>query len=283
MAVISKDTIAGRIEAMPALSPVFVRLTSLLQDPNANATDFEKTIEHDPGLTANLLRLANSPVYGFSGKIQSVRQAVSLLGTKQLADLAAAVALTGVLPDRLPGYEIDSREFWYHCVAVATMAQELAAELKMGALDWVFTAGLLHDIGKLAIAEFVGMNNDPVHKKMYEEGQTFAEAEREVLGTDHAEVGLAVAKKWHLPAALGSVARWHHTPNESKEHQDLVDLIHFSNALAHSMGFGGDAGGLNRRVESEAQKRLKLNQTNLEHVASGALSRIQSTRDALMG
>ena len=108
-------------QGMPTLNVVVTELASLMRSDTANVKDFEKVIKPDPALTANLLRLANSAFFGLRRKVESVRQAISLLGTKRLFELATSASFQRVLPPKIPGYGIDSRAFYTHCIAVAVI------------------------------------------------------------------------------------------------------------------------------------------------------------------
>jgi putative nucleotidyltransferase with HDIG domain len=274
--MIALEAVLAGVRELPTLSQVIVRLGQLLRDPRSSAADFEKVIRPDPALTTNLLRIANSAFFGVRCPVDTVRQAVTLLGQKRVYEVAAAAALAPVIPARLPGYEVEAASFWMHCVAVGVLAERLAAELRVAPPDLTFTAGLLHDVGKLAAAAFVAGASDEIMERV-RRGDDFAVAERAVLGLDHGEVGGVVAAAWGLPQPVRAVARWHHAPGTEAAGPDgvLVDLVHAADALAHALGLGADAGELARTVDPGAEARLGVRSRRLERVAGESLDAIR--------
>jgi putative nucleotidyltransferase with HDIG domain len=274
--VISTEQVLLRVKKLPTLSSTLVRLWALSGDSLAGAADFEKVIRPDPSLTANLLRVANSAYFGLRCRAESVRHAVTLLGLKRTCELATSVAFAPVIPARLPGYDIDAAAFWTHSVAVAVFSERLAAELRAGTPDLIFTAGLLHDIGKLVVGSLVADQQDAIMERV-RQGETFIGAERAVLGLDHGDLGAVVAQAWSLPPAVTWVARWHHRPAQVPPEADrtLVGLVHAADALAHAMGLGADRGELARGVDGGVERELGVKARQLESVASGALDGIR--------
>ena len=274
--MIAPSVILSRVKALPTLSGAALRLSELARDQRSSAADFERVIRPDPALTANLLRVANSAYFGLRNRVESVKQAVTVLGLTRVSEVAAAAAFAPVIPARLPGYDIEASAFWLHSVAVAVLSERLAVELKMPRPDLTFTAGLLHDIGKLAIGTFVSQESVEILGRV-RGGLAFASAEREVLGVDHAEVGALVADAWRLPAAMGAVARWHHAPDDVPEGVDrpLVDLVHAADGLAHALGLGADVGELARQIAPGTEARLGIRARRLERVAGASLDAIR--------
>jgi putative nucleotidyltransferase with HDIG domain len=274
--VISTELVLSRVKKLPTLSATMSRLWSLARNDTASAADFEKVIRPDPALTANLLRVANSAYFGLRCRAESVRHAVTLLGLRRVCELATSVAFAPVIPTRLPGYDVDASAFWTHSVAVAVFAEKLAVELRVGSPDMLFTAGLLHDIGKLVAGSFVEEERAEIGRRV-RGGASFIDAERTALGTDHGELGATVAQAWSLPPAAVWAARWHHRPAEVPPEADrtLVGLVHAADALAHAMGFGADSGELARHVDAEVEGRLGVSPRRLENVASRTLDSIR--------
>lgn len=275
--MIAPERIVSRLRQLPTLSATAVRLSALARDERSGAADFERVIRPDPALTANLLRVVNSAYFGLRSRADSVRQAVTLLGIKRTSEIAAAAGFAPIIPARLPGYEMEASTFWLHSVAVAVLAERLAGELQVKRPELTFTAGLLHDIGKLAIGVFVTESSGEILARIRERGAAFAAAERDVLGVDHGTVGQTMARSWNLPDAVGEVARWHHEPGGAPEGacRHLVDLVHVADCLSHVLGLGTDAGELARAVDAGTEARLGIRARRLEHVASASLEEIR--------
>ncbi|HYS82253.1 MAG TPA: HDOD domain-containing protein [Anaeromyxobacteraceae bacterium] len=274
--MIAPALVLSRVKELPALSATALRLAELARDARSGAADFERVVRPDPALTANLLRVANSAYFGLRCRAESVRQAVTVLGVKRVSEVAAAVALAPVIPSRLPGYELEASAFWLHSVAVAVLAERLSLQLGLRCPELTFTAGLLHDIGKLAIGAFVA-DDAPSILIRTRGGLPFVAAEQAVLGVDHGQVGGLMAEAWSLPSAAAAAARWHHAPGAAPEGapQALIDLVHVADGLAHTLGLGADAGELARGVDAGVEDRLGFRVRDLEQTAGKSLDEIR--------
>jgi putative nucleotidyltransferase with HDIG domain len=275
--VIERNEILAGIKKLPAFSSTVVRLSSLVSDPDAGAGEFEAVVQPDPALTANLLRMANSAYFGLSRRIGSAREAITLLGVRRVFELGAMAAVDAVVPDTLPGYGIDASVFWCHSVAVAVIAERLSKERKLATPALTFTAGLLHDVGKLVISSFLADRVEALRSELASGELSLIACEQKLLGADHAQIGAELGAVWNLPEAVVRVMASHHAPEVVEEGRGdvLVDLVHAADCLAHSMGFGADVGGMLRHVDDAAIARLGLRHLDLEHVASRALPEIE--------
>jgi putative nucleotidyltransferase with HDIG domain len=225
------------------------------------------------------LRLANSAYFGLRREITSVKQAITLMGQKKVFELAASAGFSKLLPPALPGYNISSAGFWLHSIAVAILSEKLAEEGGLKVPSLLFTAGLLHDIGKLVIGSFLGDNNELLTeiKKINSDGGLHLQAEKEILGVDHMETGGAITVKWELPLAVTWGAMWHHSPQDTDEDADtvLVDVIHIADVMAHKMGYGADPGETVRSIEQDTIDRLGLDINELIPIADQAAPHIE--------
>ena len=224
-----------------------------------------------------MLRLANSAYFGLSRRIGSSREAIAILGLKRVYDVATMAAMQRLLPKQIPGYELSSQAFWRHSVAVASFADNLSRAAGIATPATVFTAGLMHDIGKLILGEFLALHATPILEKLRGEGKTLVGAEREILGVDHTEVGAALATQWKLPDQVVAVIRWHHRPDDvpADVPRDCVDLTHIADALAHAFGYGADIGELHRALDLMTYDRLKLATPVVEEVVARSFTDIE--------
>ncbi len=270
-------------EGLPTLPVVVTRLAALINDDSKGASHFEKVVKPDPALTANLLRLANSAFFGLRREVTSVRQAIALMGVKRVFELSATASFNKVLPKTIPGYEIESKMFWMHCIAVALMAEKLGTIATKKPPDMIFTAGLLHDIGKLAIGSLLVSDKKEILGRVWSEDTSFFDSERETIGTDHAEVGQLMAEEWSLPEEVEWTSRWHHNPDGAPKevNQVLVDLVHLADCLAHLVGFGADVGELARKMEEGPMKRLGLKVRDMELTAGEVAGHVHEMGSAL--
>ena len=270
------DRMLAQVKSLPTMSLTVVRLSKMIDDERSGAADMERVISPDPALTSNLLRLANSPYFGLTRKVESVRQAVTVMGTKRLFEIVAGAGFQSTIPKVIPGYETTSTRFWLHSVAVAALSESLARELRLHPPDYTFTAGLLHDIGKLVIGAYLAAQPEDERPDLMVTEGTLLDREREVFETDHCELGAALAERWNLPKRLQAVARWHHDTEgyTASEHRTLVDLVHAGNGLAHTLGYGSDIGEMSREVKDAVIARLKITTDRLERVASETFEKI---------
>jgi len=272
--VITKERIAKDLQSVPMLSQAVVKLIPLLRDSRAGAGQFADAIRPDAGLTVEVLRLASSPAYG-GRPIGDVRRAAAVLGTRTLFEVTTSAALSQVVPDHIPGYGVDARDFWAHCTGTGVLAENLARALGHRAPDLTYTCALLHDVGKLVIGHYLAEQMPDVLRELSDGEAALVEIEREVLGCDHAEVGANVARMWNLPEELVEGIRWHHEPDEAAggAMQTMADLVHVADGLAHMFGFGCDIGGLRRTIQPSTAERLGL---SADHVD---LAAVQSVPD----
>ena len=270
--------IIAKVELFPSLPGATTKLLSLLDDSNAAVAEIEEILRMDPGLTANVLKLSNSAYFGFSSEIGSVQKAIVLLGAKRLMQLVMTSCVNSVMNKPVPGYELPPGEMWRHSIAVSVAAEGLIEELNAPEADEIFTAALLHDVGKLVLGEFV---KDDIEKieKITSKNVSFEVAEQIVLGTDHAEIGAKILESWGLPADIVSAVRWHHAPDVADETSTLIDIVHVANVLCLMIGIGVGREGLQYRPSPVVTKRLGIKSAHLEKVASHTLDWVSELED----
>ena len=180
------DEITRSVDTLPAMGGAALRVLALIEDAQASAARIEKALREDPGVTANLLRLANSAYFGIPSRIGSLRQAVSLLGLRRVTQMVVAACAAAVLQRPVEGYDLPAGELWRHSLAVSVAAEGLVRELGIGAGEEIFTAALLHDVGKIVLGRFVSEEMARIEAALGR-GLTFEEAETAALGVDHPE------------------------------------------------------------------------------------------------
>ncbi len=221
-----------------------VSLIEIMENPMVDAGRLVPLAERDPGLTAGLLKLCNSSLYNFPRRIGSPREALVLVGNLTFARLCFALSLEPVLRRDLPGYGQELDELWKHSLITAYGAASLVIAMGQSDLrDRAFTAGLLHDIGKLVLdpvlavrragfAERAGATEPGGPVMMAPPGVTLG-CERELTGYDHAEAGAALLEDWQLPPAVVAAVRWHHVPELAGADAALAEAVHLAEQTAH--------------------------------------------------
>lgn len=271
----------GSVEALPTGSVILIRS---LQDPEVSAAEIARAVELDPSMTANLLRLANSAYFGSPRAVGSVQEAIFRLGTKRIFNLVITSLAAPLLRRPIRGYDMPPEDSLRHSVAVAVGTDALARELGLAAPPRAFAAGLLHDIGKLLFGTFLEVEIEPVLALAAGEHVSFDEAERQVLGMDHAELGAFLLESWHLPEELVEAVRWHHRPAEaSADHPLLTDLVHVADQLCILGGLGNGIDGLRYRPSPETLARLSMNNHRAEKTLSAIMSGLSGLDEFVLG
>ena len=272
------DDIMAKVESFPSMPGAATKLLTVLDDPDISPTQIEEIIRLDPGITANILKLTNSAYFGFASKIGSIRQAVILLGAKELVKIVTASCVNAAMNSTILGYDLPPGELWKHSIAVSIVAESLAKELNCSEIHEIFTAALLHDVGKLVLGDFVKKDLHAIETET-STGVPFHVAERSVLGTDHAEIGAKILDSWSFPPQIVKAVRWHHDPDSADDTNRLIDIVHVANVLCLMIGVGVGREGLNYEPSPLATKRLGITANYLEAVASKALQWINELSD----
>lgn len=227
--------LAKGIDGLVTLPDVFIRINQLVEDPDSSIADIAKVVSQDPSFTVRLLRVANSPFYGFSSTIDTVSKAVSVIGTGQIRNLALATAVARSFAG-LPNDLVSMENFWHHSLYCALVARILAKRVKARRCDAdaVFTAGLLHDIGELVIFNRLPEQAKEALLMVLDSADEFPvyQAERQAIGFDHADVGGELARQWHLPPMLEECIACHHDVQRAQRYPLETAVVHIANILA---------------------------------------------------
>ncbi len=238
----------GKIQELPTLPGVAFEINRLIADSNSSVADLERVLSKDQALTAKVLKLANSSFYAVPGGVTSVKKALGFLGFNTIAQLALGVSVFDVFA-RLGSSRFSIDDFWKHSLAVGLAAERIAKEISLPQHETAFTAGLLHDLGKLVQLKFDRTRFEAVLERTTKTASSFVAVEREqirVAGEDHAMVGWLAAKQWNFPATIQAAIRFHHDPAETRTASDplrkLVACVRIANQIVvrQKLGFSGD-------------------------------------------
>jgi putative nucleotidyltransferase with HDIG domain len=270
--------ILQNVKEFPSMPGAAARIMGLLDDPDSTAQQLEEVLRMDPGLTANILKLANSAYFGLPREVGSIRQAIVLLGWRRVGQMVMAHCVQSVLHVAIPGYELAAGELWRHSIAVSVISEGLVRELGLPRTDEIFTAALLHDLGKVVLGEYVSRFEEEVEIQA-SEGLAFEAVEQQIFGVDHAEVGARILESWSFPSGIVGAVRWHHEPEKAEEETLLLDVVHVANVLSLMVGFGLGRGGLQHRPSVVVTRRLGLTIPGLEGIASRALDWVRELQE----
>ena len=258
---------------MPEAALAVVRMSN---DQNASAHALADKIAHDQSLTARVLRLSNSAYYGLPRQITSIQDAVVLLGMRTVRHLALVASTFPWLKRPRKGYSLGPQALWAHSIAVSVGAQLIAGNAKGVSSDEAFTAGLLHDIGKVVLSMWVEEKLVELVLRSEIEQAPFDQLEREVLGYDHAEVGAYLGIQWNLPESLTNTICLHHRPDELEPPCLLTDAVHVADVLAMSLGYGIGGDGLHYTLSIGAMERLGLSPEQYDVIAADMLPAVST-------
>ena len=234
MTVFNPTDLRNRIEQLgdlPTLPHVVQRLATMISSPTVSAEEIGTIIEKDQVLAAKVLRLANSPFYGFPSRIGSVSHAVIVLGFNVVKGLTLCASALTIMKDA--GMD----QLWRHSLGVAITAKLLATRLEIKNPEELFVSGLLHDIGKVVLyVKWPDVGTCIKDALMTRLDHSLFDVERELTGLSHAEIGGCLANAWHLPIALREPILYHHNPNQAKEATLQTAIVHVADILVKEIG-----------------------------------------------
>lgn len=242
-----------QIPDLPTLPSVALNVNSLLEDYNTTISHLTEAIEKDQVIVSKILRLVNSPFYGFSSKIDNISRAVVILGFDTVRNAVLAVSVIGAFSGEEAVEGFDLTDYWRHCVSVAVTSRRLAGQTRIEAPERCFVAGLLHDIGKLILFQFFSDLFSRILSLACEQGISFYEAEKEVVPSSHARIGGYLAGKWHLPLSLIDAISFHHEPGRDSASPNLNFIVHAADIIVNAFT-PGSGKGLIADVHPEVRK-----------------------------
>lgn len=227
--------VVRQIGALPSFPAVILELIQSLGDDNIDTQLLARKIARDQALVAKMLRVANSSFYGLQGKVTSIQDVIVVLGLRSVRMLALAAAVTGSFSSSNAVSGFDFNGFWRHSMGAALCAKALAKRMKVNEEN-AFTAGLLHDLGRLVLASCFPVHLGAVLAYRNVHDCLLLQAEREVIGIDHAMIGEALATHWKFPALILEAVGRHHSL-DAGVHTPLSGIIHLANGMAHALQF----------------------------------------------
>ena len=247
------------IQSLPTLPPVVTKLTKLLGDENTTALKLAEVIEKDQVLTSKVLKMVNSAFYGFPRRISTVSTAIVLLGFNVIRTLIITASIFEMMHSEDLG-------LWEHSLGVAAASGLLAQKLELKNPEEVTTAGLLHDLGKVVIRTEFPEKYREINHLVREKGLFLREAEREVLGLDHGEIGEFLTNRWNLPERLVEPIAFHHDVERARKYRKETAIVHFADILIYALGYGYGGHPWVPPLNEKAWKLLRLKQKDLEEL-----------------
>lgn len=237
---------------LPTLPGVINKLNTLSDNDKSSVQEMARIVSSDQVLSARILRLANSPSYGFY-RVSTISNAMILLGVNVVKSLALSSSIFAIM-------EKDSVSLWEHSLGVGVAANLIARKLGLPECEEIATAALLHDIGKVIISLKCNEAENDILKLVRERRIYIMEAEREIIDTDHAEVGGWLSKSWFLPDKLSEPIAFHHDVVKSENHRIKTAVVHIADVLIKASGFGNSGDSFVPQIQKIAWDTLKMNE-----------------------
>lgn len=268
MSKITVEEILQKVNAIPAFPATVIKLIKMMDDPNVSVSSIKEVIRTDEGLTVKLLRVANSAFYRGRREIKTIEDAVIVLGLRTVKSMIFSVTVSPILSKELSGYDLGKEALWRQSQLSAMTAQTIAKKCKFKEVDLAYTAGLLKDVGKVVLDEYVKNNFNEVMKEVEEKNVAFIEAESDVLGFTHAEVGAKIAERWNLPPEIVEVIRYHHEPSKAELNPKLAMICHLADDLIMMMGVNIGADGLAYHFDENSLEVLEMTAGDVTEIMS---------------
>lgn len=236
-----KERVLAKLRNLPTLPEVAMKVMEVANNPRSSAADMAKVISQDQALTARILRLVNSAYYGFPRKISTITQAIVILGFRTVRDLVLNISISDMFNAKVQA-GINVEALWLHNLAVAVASKVLARKIGYDQPEEAFTAGLLHDLGKLVLVKLIPQEYERVVSIAKNSNKWIRDVEEDLLEIDHSIVGKWVADQWKFPLQLTHAIHMHHQPQLENEYTELISIVHGADVLSRikKIGSGGD-------------------------------------------
>jgi putative nucleotidyltransferase with HDIG domain len=268
-------SIIKKIDGLKPIPQVASKVMSIAENPESSMNDLSNVIIYDTAVTANLLKMVNSAYFGLPEKFDSVHQAIVYLGMAQVVDLVLLSASGENLQTAQDGYDLEAGELWKNSVFSALIARELAEKKGVKETHLIFTAALLKDIGKVILSQYVKDSFVEINALVTEQNFTFKEAEKQVIGIDHAELGGMVAENWNFSPKLAEIIRHHHRPQKSSISEFESSIVYMADTICMMMGIGVGSDGLAYRFHRKVVERLELTESDFQKIIAGFVEKLK--------
>lgn len=263
---------------LPAFPSLMQRVMNLVVEEETDIEELAEAILLDQSITAKILKVVNSAFYGFHRQIDSVQDAIVILGLSEIRALVMAVSVLKIFPARITRF--DRKAFWAHSIAAGCGTESVCAAAR-GADPAAFVAGLLHDIGKNIMAQHFRREWEQALDQIETMGSRDCDAEMNVFGVDHGEIGYWVVERWQLPTRITEAVRYHDCPQRATEAPELVAAVHIANALVRRNAIGYTPDRLAPQIEPAALERLGLSDSAIAECEDAIRKRYERLRGAL--
>lgn len=248
-----------RIDKIPTIPDNFKKILSIIENPKVSLSTISKFIINDQAFTSRILKMVNSPVYGYPGRISTVDQALLLLGLNAVRGLLLGVSVFEIMQKVMSG-------LWEHSLATAIIARSIAQKKGITEHEEISVAALIHDIGKVILILRFPEEYERVLQKAFQEDLFIFDAEKEIFGLTHAEAGAIMCRKWNFPHILIETIENYHKPSSSKRYILHTTIVHISDILARAKGIGFAGDNHVPPIDPIAWNNLNLTKEELKEI-----------------
>lgn len=275
----SATSVLDAIQELPPLPQNSVQILRLVNSPEFDREELVQLVSMDPALTARIIGLCNSSLFGLRQEVSTVSQAVGYLGSANLARLVVASCMAGYYKEVDDGYSAEPGEIWRHSVATAIAAQIIARQAGAESPGLSFTAGIIHNIGKICVSQCLKARGPDAAPDQAAGDSDFLSTERRLMGIDHCEAGARVAQNWSLPDALVEVCAHHHDAAKVLELGGPLAHVHIADILALQAGIGLGIDGLAYTLSGEVLDRVGLKIRDLDAITLQMVDELAKSQD----
>lgn len=273
------ERILDGIDALRPVSPMADKIMAMMYNPASSMREIVEVIKYDQSMTANLLKICNSSYFGPIQKISSIQQAIAYMGTEKVAGLIVMGHSASNFAAAQSGYDLEEGELWRYSVSSALIAQDIAEKKHLKNTSHLFTSALLKDIGKVVLNTHVKDAFDRIIALVKNNGLSFIEAEKEVVGMDHAELGARIAERWNFSPEMIDIIRYHHDPNGAATDDVAISVVYLADAICMMIGIGLGSDGLAYRYHQNIVDRLHITETDFQKIIADFRVKLRSVEE----
>ncbi len=259
----TSEDISRVVNSVRPIPQIALKIARMIQDGNYNMNAVSGEIKQDQVISASIIRLCNSTFTGLKKKVGSIDRALVIMGEKILFQLVISACLQQSFSEYGQGYSLSKGGLFQHALGTAIVAEELAKYTGKASSDTAYTAGLLHDIGKVVLDQYISSAYPFFYRKTSVDGIDLCEAEKEKIGIDHTEAGALLAENWFLPEELIDTIKYHHYPEGSTVNPELTHLVYLSDLLMSRFQAGLELECINMDMFSSRLQKLGLKPSEL--------------------
>jgi putative nucleotidyltransferase with HDIG domain len=267
-------------DQLPAFPEVIWKVMPLVQRM-APVAEIEAVIRYDQVIAARVLAMSQSAYYARRQPVASLRDAIVALGQQQLLQAIMAACAARYYNGKSDGYDLREGELWEHAVATALMTEKVGRAIGYEGVLTAYTAALLHDIGKTVLHFYVESTYETILDLVRGNRLPFLDAEREVLGIDHQQLGAEIARRWRFPEEVVTAIAYHHYPLQAPNHSDLVALVYVANRMVSALGIGCGVDGFLQPNQDQVFVRLQISSKMVEKLLADLVDALRVTRQFL--